>query len=182
VQRVIVSGEPAGSIPATKKMIEEMWGAKCGDTAGMTELGTIMMFECESQPGGCHVIEDHFIEEVIDPETGEPVPYGTQGERVAGVRYRAWQPTSCLHPTIPVDAPLTIELVDTWLARSLGGCVYHVAHPGGLAYENLPVNANEAESRRVSRFSPLGHTPGRMVVAPPVPNPDFPFTLDLRRS
>ncbi|MEX2208644.1 MAG: transglutaminase family protein [Myxococcota bacterium] len=109
-------------------------------------------------------------------------PTGTQGERVAGVRYRAWQPSSCLHPTIPVDAPLTIELVDTWLARSLGGCTYHVAHPGGLAYESLPVNANEAESRRVSRFSPLGHTPGRLVVAPPLPHPDFPFTLDLRRS
>ena len=68
---LIVSGEPAGSIPATKRMIEEQWGAKGGDTAGMTEIGTIMMFECEQQPGGAHVIEDHFIEEVIDPETGK---------------------------------------------------------------------------------------------------------------
>lgn len=82
VKRVILSGEPAGSIPQTKALIESLWGAKAGDTAGMTELGTIMMFECERQPGGAHVIEDHFIEEVIDPETGEPVPYGTQGERV----------------------------------------------------------------------------------------------------
>jgi len=82
VRRVILSGEPAGSIPATKQLIEEQWGAKAGDTAGMTELGTIMMFECERQPGGTHVIEDHYIEEVIDPTSGEPVPYGEMGERV----------------------------------------------------------------------------------------------------
>lgn len=82
VQRVILSGEPAGSIPATKKLIEEQWGAKAGDTAGMTELGTIMMFECEDQPGGTHIIEDHYIEEVIDPTSGEPVAYGEPGERV----------------------------------------------------------------------------------------------------
>ena len=82
VQRVILSGEPAGSIPATKKLIEEQWGAKAGDTAGMTELGTIMMFECEKQPGGAHIIEDHYIEEVIDPDSGEPVGYGEPGERV----------------------------------------------------------------------------------------------------
>lgn len=82
VERVILSGEPAGSIPATKALIEKMWGAKAADTAGMTELGTIMMFECESQPGGCHVIEDHYIEEVIDPETGKACEYGQQGERV----------------------------------------------------------------------------------------------------
>jgi phenylacetate-CoA ligase len=82
VNKVIVSGEPAGSIPATKKLIEEMWGAKCGDTAGMTEIGTIMVFECDHQPGGVHIIEDHFIEEVLDPDTGEPVPYGERGERV----------------------------------------------------------------------------------------------------
>ena len=82
VERLILSGEPAGSIPATKKLIEEQWGAKAGDTAGMTELGTIMMFECEQQPGGAHIIEDHYIEEVIDPDTDQPVPYGEQGERV----------------------------------------------------------------------------------------------------
>lgn len=82
VTRIILSGEPAGSIPATKALIEKMWGAKAADTAGMTELGTIMMFECEEQPGGCHVIEDHYIEEVVCPETGEPLPHGEQGERV----------------------------------------------------------------------------------------------------
>ena len=82
VRRVIVSGEPAGSIPATKRLIESQWGAKVADTAGMTEIGTIMMFECEGQPGGAHLIEDHFVEEVIDPETGEEVPYGERGERV----------------------------------------------------------------------------------------------------
>jgi phenylacetate-CoA ligase len=82
VQRLILSGEPAGSIPATKNLIEEQWGAKAGDTAGMTELGTIMIFECDHQPGGTHIIEDHYIEEVVDPGTDEPVPYGEMGERV----------------------------------------------------------------------------------------------------
>jgi phenylacetate-CoA ligase len=82
VKRLILSGEPAGSIPATKRLIEEQWGAKAADTAGMTEIGTIMVFECERQPGGMHVIEDQVIEEVIDPETCEPVPYGERGERV----------------------------------------------------------------------------------------------------
>ncbi|MCB9834351.1 MAG: AMP-binding protein [Planctomycetes bacterium] len=82
VSKLIVSGEPAGSIPATKRLLEEKWGAKCADTAGMTEIGTIMMFECSHQPGGAHIIEDHFIEEVLDPDTLEPVPYGEMGERV----------------------------------------------------------------------------------------------------
>ncbi len=82
VQRVILSGEPAGSIPQTKALIEEQWGAKAFDTAGMTEIGTIMVFECEHQPGGTHIIEDHVIEEVINPETLVPVPYGEAGERV----------------------------------------------------------------------------------------------------
>ena len=82
VDKLIVSGEPAGSIPAVKKMLEDQWGAKCGDTAGMTEIGTIMIFECSHQPGGTHIIEDHFIEEVVNSETLEPVGYGELGERV----------------------------------------------------------------------------------------------------
>ncbi len=82
VKRLILSGEPAGSIPATKRLIEEEWGAKAADTAGMTEVGTIMIFECEKQPGGTHIIEDHYIEEVVDPQTGEPVGYGELGERL----------------------------------------------------------------------------------------------------
>ncbi|HEV7771923.1 MAG TPA: phenylacetate--CoA ligase family protein [Conexibacter sp.] len=82
VRRLILSGEPAGSIPETKALIEEQWGAKAFDTAGMTEVGTIVMFECEHQPGGAHVIEDHFLEESLDPETLEPVAHGERGERV----------------------------------------------------------------------------------------------------
>lgn len=82
VSKLILSGEPAGSIPAVKHQLEEAWGAKCGDSAGMTELGTIVVFECAHQPGGTHIIEDHFIEEVINPVTGEPVGYGELGERV----------------------------------------------------------------------------------------------------
>ena len=82
VDKLILSGEPAGSIPAVKRQLEEAWGAKCGDTAGMTEVGTIMIFECARQPGGTHIIEDHYIEEVINPDSGEPVGYGELGERV----------------------------------------------------------------------------------------------------
>ena len=82
VNKVICSGEPAGSIPAVKHQLEEAWGAKCGDTAGMTELGTIMIFECSHQSGGTHIIEDHFIEEVLSPNSDEPVGYGELGERV----------------------------------------------------------------------------------------------------
>jgi phenylacetate-CoA ligase len=82
VQRLILSGEPAGSIPQTKALIEEQWGAKAYDTAGMTEIGTIMVFECTHQPGGTHIIEDHVLEEVVDPDTLEPVDYGEAGERV----------------------------------------------------------------------------------------------------
>ncbi|MGH8508281.1 MAG: DUF2126 domain-containing protein [Gammaproteobacteria bacterium] len=128
----------------------------------------------------------------------------TQGEYVAGVRYRAWQPPSALHPTIGVHSPVVFDLIDTWNGRAIGGCTYHVAHPGGRNPTVFPVNAYEAEARRVGRFWPSGHSPGVLEPPPEVArlgrffpeghrpgpmeppreeiNSEYPHTLDLRRS
>lgn len=136
---------------------------------------------------------------------GKPLPLRettTKGVYVAGVKYRAWSPPSALHPTLGKDVPLVFDVFDTWNGRSVGGCVYHVSHPGGRAYDTFPVNAYEAEGRRISRFWKEGHTQGSYT--PPVPyagvgrylektsiprkfdppavvvNPEYPNTLDLR--
>jgi len=117
---------------------------------------------------------------------GVPVPLhpaATSDGLVAGIRYRAWAPPSALHPTIGVHSPLVFDLVDTWNERSLGGCTYHVVHPGGRAYETYPVNANEAEARRNARFTPYGHSPGPVDTSlwKADPTAEYPRTLDLRR-
>jgi len=128
---------------------------------------------------------------------------GTKEEYVCGVRYRAWQPPSALHPTIGTDVPLTFDIIDTWNQRSIGGCTYYVSHPGGRSYDAFPINSYEAESRRVNRFGETAHTQGVMHPAPylsglsryieenrpafsydtPLPeiHPEYPYTLDLRR-
>ena len=133
---------------------------------------------------------------------------GRKGEYIVGVRYRAWQPPSALHPTIKPHSPLVFGIVDTWNKKTIGGCSYHVSHPGGRNPEVFPVNGNEAESRRISRFWDFGHNPGMMqasldapigpslgTIEPAAisdimqpltlteeePSEEFPYTLDLRR-
>ena len=154
----------------------------------------------EGAPGGTARYVDSSLERIEVRVTGlNPSRYvvtcnaralplqstGTSGEYVAGVRYKAWNPPSALHPSIGIHTPLTFDIVDTWMKRSLGGCEYHVAHPGGLNPDTFPVNAYEAESRRMSRFCAMGHTPGTLVVPPATihvaGSREFAFTLDLRR-
>ena len=115
---------------------------------------------------------------------GYPVPLqptGVRGNFVGGVRFKAWDPPSGMHPTIGTHDPLTFDLVDTWNERSLGGCRYHVSHPGGRSHDSYPVNARAAESRRLARFETIGHSQGRHTLRVAPPAPDMPFTLDLRR-
>jgi uncharacterized protein (DUF2126 family) len=110
-------------------------------------------------------------------------PTREEGVFIAGIRYRAWQPPACLHPTIGVHTPLVIDLFDTWSGRAVAGCTYHVGHPGGRSHETFPVNAYEAEGRRIARFIAGGHSPGSLKNIPAAEtNPDFPYTLDFRRQ
>ena len=107
---------------------------------------------------------------------------GTKGEYVAGVRYKAWDPWSALHPTIAVDVPLVFDIVDKWNKKSIGGCTYFVAHPGGRSYDTYPVNSYEAESRRINRFWDFGHTQGEVIPMEMVATSNFTGRMVERKA
>jgi uncharacterized protein (DUF2126 family) len=117
--------------------------------------------------------------------SGRPLPLaatGRSGEYVAAVRYKAWQPPSALHPTLAAQSPVVLDVYDCWNGRSIGGCAYHVAHPGGLAYDCFPTNGLAAETRRMARFLPFGHTAGSFELHAESRSLEHPLTLDLRRE
>jgi uncharacterized protein (DUF2126 family)/transglutaminase-like putative cysteine protease len=124
---------------------------------------------------GRHMVTCNGVELPLHPVSAE------EGAEVAGVRFRAWAPWSSLHPMIGIHSPLVFDVIDTWNHRSMGGCTYHVVHPGGRAYDVLPINAMEAEARRATRFEAGGHTPGTVEVIPAPSTPELLYTLDLRR-
>jgi uncharacterized protein (DUF2126 family) len=127
---------------------------------------------------------DEFYDDMFDADSRPRSGVAALIQRMAALEegeLLAWQPPSCLHPTLSMHTPLIFAIVDTWNDRASGGCSYHVTHPGGRHDETFSVHANEAESRRVSRFLTFGHTPGAVSIAPEDANPQFPYTLDLRR-
>lgn len=134
-----------------------------------------LQVKCQGLVPGRHIIQCGGVAVPLAPS-------GTNGEGVAGIRFRAWQPPSALHPMIGIHSPLVFDIVDTWSGRSVGGCRYHVFHPGGKAPDTFPVNSYEAEGRRLARFEPMGHTAGTSIRPVHHDNPDYPFTLDLRRA